>query len=882
MRDLGAQNLKGVTEGTTVYEVLGKKEQRAAATGDEEITGPFLVGRDEEIGLLNRRWEQAKRKLGQVVLISGNAGIGKSGLVESLRAEVRRAGFPCVVIKCSSYHQNSAYYPLVRVLEGVVQFDPGDSDEANRKRLEQYFDSIDLPYENAIPAFCNLLLIEPGEAHSYYKSLTPQKQKQLTSDAIVSWLFKVAQQQAFLAIWEDLHWADPSTLEVVGYVVEQIPTVPMLSVFTYRPQFIPQWRQHSHITPIVLNRLELAQTKALICHLTNNDKLPDEVVDHIVEKTDGVPLFIEELTKMLLESGIMRKEDGEYKLTGPLDSLSIPDTLQDSLMARLDQLNTAKEVAQLGSVIGREFSYESISAIYNGPEARLHSALDELLTAELLYIRGRLPDSIYTFKHALLQDAAYDTLLKTKRQEIHLTIAKFIEAHRENIGSNQPELIAHHYTEGRDLHKGLEYWLLAGNRARLNSSNSEAIAHFNKGLEIVSKVEDPDARVNYELDLQLALGPALIATKGFAYHAVDKAYYRARELAEQVGDPEKMYAVLWGLLSHNVVLAKHHKAKQAGLDMADLPVENNAVLTILMDAALGIAQYSLSEFDEALSRTEQAVAKYKREHHDALVRLVGMNMGVFSRSVGCHCAWQLGKMDLALKRADESLVIAEDVDHPFSRSFSRAYAAMLHQYRRDIPRTQEMATSAIALTTEQQFPYYLAWAMIIQGWCLGIQGNHEGGLKLVDEGLVIFRNTGSYRCLPYYLSLQAEIQAAAGNLDQAIATLDRGLETADSIDEHWWGPELYRLKGEYLLADSEQNLDQVKGLYQSALDLSAKLEAKTQHLRAATSMAKLLAACGDVRGGVEVLKPVYGSFEEGFGSWDLLSSKAVLEELQGG
>jgi class 3 adenylate cyclase len=876
---LGARSLKGVIKDTIVYKVLEKKHQVDMSMADEIKERPFLVWRDEEIGLLNRRWEQAKRSLGQIVLICGAAGIGKSGLVDSIRADVHNASYRCIVIRCSSYHQNSAYYPLINAFERAVNIEQSDSKENKLHKLEQYLHSIGLHMENTFPYLCKLLSIPPGKNYDYYKSIAPQKQKQLTSDAIVSWLFKLAQQYPLLAIWEDLHWADPSTLEVVGYVVDQIPTVPMLAVYTYRPYFVPMWRQHSHITPITLSRLELVQVKALISHWSDRSALPIEVVNHIVDKTDGVPLFIEEMTKMLLESDILRLDGDKYELSGSLDSLAIPDTLQDSLMARLDKLNTAKEIAQLGSVIGREFSYESIETIHTGSKKSLDSGLEELLSTELLYARGRIPNSIYTFKHALVQDAAYNTLLRSSRQKIHLAIAQFIESKRKTIGHNQPELIAHHYTEGLDYVKALEYWLKAGNFAMQNSSHSEAIAHVQRGLQIVDKPLDASTKVDYELNLQLALGPSLIATKGFAFDGVGEAYQRARTLALKAGDTERMHAALWGLCSYYITSAQHEEAKQVGADMSKLPTKENEGFDIVTNIGLGVSIYSLSSFEESMRHFDIGIPTYKKVHHDLHVRLFSMDMGVFSRSFGSHSAWQSGHIDISLTWSNEALEIAEEVSHPFSRAVSRAYAAMLYQFRLDVSTAQELAASTIALSTEQHFAYYLAWGMIIHGWCVGVGGNPLEGQKQIEDGLVMFRATGAKRALPYYLSLLADTQAKSGHVDQAIATIDGAIKEAISINERWWLSELYREKGDYLQLVSPLKVDDAISLYQTALDICKKQGALTQSLRAATHLAKLYSNQNQQQQAIDLLKPVLNAFNEGRNTNDLIVAKELLDSL---
>ena len=447
LEDLGLQVLKGVAEPMQVLRVLAPMDH----TEDEEHSAVgrlFLVGRDEELGMLRRRWEQSKAGLGQVVLLSGEAGIGKSALVETLRRQVRQEGLPRIAYRCSPYHTNSALYPVIAHVQRVCNLQPDDSPPTRLDKLERTLQAYRFPCRRPCrfwPPCCRSPYAERYAA----LSLSPQQQRQQTQDTLLAWLLQEAERQPVLTVWEDLHWADPSTLELLGLLVDQAPTVAMLHVLTFRPDFSPAWPARSHLTPITLNRLERPQVEALIAHLAGGKALPAEVVEHIVGKTDGVPLFVEELTKMLLESTLMRQDGDRYTLTGPLSAVAIPVTLQDSLMARLDQLPRAKEVAQLGAVLGREFAYDMLHGLSPLDESTLQESLTQLVKAELLYQRGRPPRAHYFFKHALIQDAAYASLLRSTRQQVHQQVAQLLERQFPEMVETQPELLAHHYTGSR-------------------------------------------------------------------------------------------------------------------------------------------------------------------------------------------------------------------------------------------------------------------------------------------------------------------------------------------------------------------------------------------------------------------------------------------------
>src|SRR6266849_4088561 len=562
--DFGTHTLHGVAEPMAVSRVRGLL---ATPSRDEEFVAagaPLLVGREEESGLLRRRWDQSKAGVGQAVFISGEAGIGKSALVEALRAQVRTEGLPRITYRCSPYHTTSALYPVITHIEHLLQFALDDLPAARLAKLEAGLRPYALPLAEVVPLVAGLLSVPlPAERYAVL-TVTPQQQKQQTLDTLVAWMAAEAERQPVLVAWEDLHWADPTTLEVLALVIEQAPTMPMLHVLTYRPEFSPPWPQRSHMTPIVLNRLERPQVEALIAQRAGAKMLPAEVMQHIVAKTDGVPLYVEELTKMLLASPLLREEADQYVLTGPLHTVAIPDTLQDALMARLDQLNTAKEVAQLGAVLGREFSYELLAAIAPQDEETLQAGLAQLVGAELLYQRGRPPRARYLFKHALIQDAAYASLLKSTRQQVHQQIAQVLEARFPALVETQPELVAQHYTAAGCAEQAVAYWRRAGEHASDRSAHLEAINHVTTGIELLKSLPETPEQTQQSLTLHIALGAAMQMAKGHAAPEVEHAYLRARALCQQVGETPELVPVLFGLWRFYVVRPQLHTARELG------------------------------------------------------------------------------------------------------------------------------------------------------------------------------------------------------------------------------------------------------------------------------------------------------------------------------
>ena len=595
-------------------------------------------------------------------------------------------------------------------------------------KLEAGLRPYGLPLAEVVPLFAGLLSVPlPAERYAAL-TLTPQQQKQQTLDALVAWLAAEAERQPVLVAWEDLHWADPTTLEVLGLVIEQAPTVPMLHVLTYRPEFSPPWPPRSHITPLVLNRLERPQVEALITQRAGGKTLPAEVVQYIVAKTDGVPLYVEELTKMLLASALLREEADQYVLTGPLRTVAIPDTLQDALMARLDQLNRAKEVAQLGAVLGREFAYELLQAIAPQDEDTLQAGLAQLVEAELLYQRGRPPRARYMFKHALIQDAAYASLLKSTRQQVHQQIAQVLEARFPALVETQPELVAQHYTAAGCPEQAVVYWQRAGQQASDRSAHLEAISHLTTGIELLKTLPETPEHTQHALTLHIALGAALLMTKGQAAPEVEHAYTQARALCQQVGETPELVPVLFGLWRFYLARPQLHTARELGETLLRLAQRaDDPALAVIAHYALGATWFCLGALPAARQHLEEGIARYTPDQRRALVFRMGQDPGVGCRAYAARALWLLGYPAQALARLHEALALAHELSHPFSLAFARCVAAFVSQFCRDVPAVHEQAEAAVALSTEQGFPLWAALGTSLRGWALAMQGQGEAG-----------------------------------------------------------------------------------------------------------------------------------------------------------
>jgi predicted ATPase len=882
LEPLGTHQLKGVTEPLQVFQVLGVPD----SADDEEAATPgraiVLVGRDEELGLLRRRWEQSKEGLGQVVLIRGEAGIGKSSLVETLRAQVRREGLTRVTVRCSPYHTTSALYPVIEHVQRVCQVQRDDTPAAKLDRLERALRTYSPPLEDIVPLFAALLAVPLPEARYPAVRLTPQQQKQQTYDALVAWMLEEAERQPVLVVWEDLHWADPSTLEYLGLLLDQVPTAAILTLLTFRPEFVPPWPSRSHLTPLVLTRLERPQVEALITQRARGKPLPADVVQHIVAKTDGVPLYVEELTTMLLTSPLLREEADQYVLTGPLRTVAIPDTLQDALMARLDQLTTAKEVAQLGAVLGREFPYALLAAITPQDEDTLHAGLAQLVAAELLYQRGRPPRARYIFKHALIQDAAYASLLKSTRQHVHQQIAQVFETRFPALVETQPELVAQHYAAAGCPEQAIGYWQQAGQHALQRSAHLEAISHLTRGLELLAALPDTAERLQHELRVQTTLGTALMAAKGQGAPEVGQAYARARELCRQIGETPQLFPILFGLYRFHLVRAEYQTAREQAEEYLRLAQRvDDPARRLEAQFALGGSLYCLGDVTAARAHLEQGIALYDSQEHHALALHLGIDPGVWCLAYAALALWALGYPDQALRRSHEALTLAQTLSHPPSLAATFFYVALTQCFCREAHAVRERAEAAMALASAQALPQWWAVGTILRGWALAMQGQGEEGLAQLRQGLAAWRAMGAGLTVSYYLALLAEVYGHAGQAEEGLRLLAEALAHVDTTGERFYAAEVYRLTGELLLRQATPDAAQAETCWHQALDIARHQQAKSWELRAALSLSRLWQQQGKRDEARDLLAPIYGWFTEGFDTADLQEAKGLLEELGG-
>ncbi len=815
-----------------------------------------------------------------MVLLSGEAGIGKSRITQILNERLADEPHTRLRYQCSPFHTNSALFPIISQLEHAARFAPDDSSVQKLDKLETLLGQSTEGVQEVASLFAALLSIPTSDRHPPL-DMTPQQQKAKTLETLVDQFVGLAARQPVLFVLEDAHWIDPTTQELIELTVNRIQESRVLVVITFRPEFTPPWSGHTHVTSLTLTRLGHRQSATMVEKVTGGKAIPAEMLDQIVAKTDGVPLFVEELTKTVLESGLIRDKGDAYELAGALPPLAIPASLQDSLMARLDRLAFAKDVAQLGAVIGREFSYNLVNKVSALSEDKLADAFNRLTQSQVVFQRGLPPEASYVFKHALIQDAAYQSLLRSTRQRYHLSIARALEQHAPETVDNRPELLAHHFTEAQRANEAATYWYRAAQRAIARSAHVEAINHASKGLETLQSLDDTPERAHLELDLQTTYGTALRATRGYAAPEVVHAYERARELCMELGEPPQFFPVLWGLmLSHFVrgeVKTAHDLAEQL-FNLSQRKQDPDLILEAHI--ALGMTLIQLSEVATAREHLENGLVLYDPRKHHTHALVYGQDPGVFCLSYDAWALWFLGYPDQAVERINEALTVARQVGHIYSRVFALTFGARIHQCRGDELEVEKMAEETISTSREHGFAYYLAQGIMQRGWALTRQGKVDEGIAQLHEGLSALQATGAELSRPGSLIQLAEVYANAGLNCEALAVVSEAAHLVDQKGTRFWDAEMCRLKGLVLLALSKDNQAEAESCFRHALEIARHQQAKFFELRAAVNLSRLLQRKNKQSEARAVLAEIYGWFTEGYETADLQEARAILGKLQ--
>jgi class 3 adenylate cyclase/tetratricopeptide (TPR) repeat protein len=797
LADLGLQALAGFAEPQPAWRVIGESGMLSRFEALRSGETP-LVGRDEEVELLFRRWQQAKSGEGRVVLISGEPGIGKSRLTAALSEQIGAEPHVRLRYFCSPHHQDSALYPFIAQLERAAGFARDDTVEAKLAKLRALLapgtrDDDDI-------ALLSELLSLPSSAAEL--NLSPQRKREKLFEALLSQLAAVARQRPVLMVFEDAHWIDPTSRELLDLTVDRVRHLPVLLAITFRLEFQPPWGGRSHVTSFALNRLGERDGEALVQTLAGNAALTAEIVAEIVERTDGVPLFVEELTKAVLESAGQGDRVAAVLATTSLAALSVPATLHASLMARLDRLGPApKELAQIGAVLGREFAYELIEPVAQRHERELQAALDQLSDAGLLFCRGTAPHASYLFKHALVQDAAYSTLLRGRRQELHARVAAALEEHFVDLVERQPELLAHHLTAAGNAERAVDQWLKAGQHAAARLAHPEAIAHLERGLALLRSQPETPARDVREIELQLALGVSSITVRGMGSPSVTEAYGRARELAEKRGIERQLFQAIYGLWQTSWSLGRVLSARPLSnrlLQMAKRGADDG--LRLQAHHSAWTTSWASGQLVQAHGHGEEGHRLYDPGRHQSHRHIYGgHDPGVCVWMIGAQVEWLLGYPERAVASSTQALALADRIAHPFSRMVSLQFSALLHLHRGESELTLSRLRATEALANEQRVSFVIApW--FLRGAADLARGGVDEAITLTREGFVHWKSPGGQ---PYGLCLLAEGLLQRGDYPQALAAIREGLEKIKVTGEQWWQAELHRINGLVLRAQNQ-------------------------------------------------------------------------------
>ena len=872
IEDLGAQPLAGFAEPQHVWRVVGESGVLSRFEALRSEATP-LVGRDEELDLLLRRWQQAKVGEGRVVLLSGEPGIGKSRLTAALSERIESDPHTRLRYFCSPYHQDSALYPFITQLERAAGFARDDAVEQKLDKLRALLGPGAHGHEE-IALLAELLSLSNTATDL---NLSPQRKREMLFEALLHQLEAVAQSAPVLMVFEDAHWTDPSSRELLDLTAERIRSLPVLLVITFRPEFQPPWSGRSYVTSLALNRLGERDGEALVQTLAGNSALDAEIVAEIVERTDGVPLFVEELTKAVLESVAQGDRIVAVLGANPAATRSIPATLHASLMARLDRLGTApKEVAQIGAVLGREFTYELIDQVARRPD--LDAALGRLTDAGLLFCRGVAPHSSYLFKHALVQDAAYGTLLRGTRRQLHARIALVLEDRYPAVAEAQPELLAHHYTESADFTKALAFWLRAGQRAARGSANAEALAHLARGLELVKVMPDTPEVRQQEIRYLTTWAVVLRIAKGYASDELVAVLHRARDLCQRHGDPRRMFEILFGLWTASAGRGDWLGCRALGKECLAIAEEDGETgMLIEAHRLLGSTAVYMAEHRTAEQHLRQALALYEPEKHRANAFLYGYDPGTICEGYISWPLWLQGKMKEAFAASDASIGLAINSGHPSNIALAYGWAMFLHLCAQEIDALRTLTSKLLAICKENEFPHWLAVVKIGRGWWLARTGHPHDGIEQLQAGVEEFRSFAGGYLLPAWLVCLADALRIAGRFADARAALDSSLDMIERLNERLWEAENYRMQGE--VARDEGDLSAALTAFSRAITVARRQSARSLELRGALAWAKVAGAQGRRAEARELLAPVYGWFTERFDTADLKEAKALLDEL---
>jgi class 3 adenylate cyclase/predicted ATPase len=867
LQDFGLQELKGVTEPIHVYRVLAAKN--AASRFEAAHAGSLtpLVGRSSELSLVLDRWEKVKEGDGQVILLSGIPGVGKSRLLHELKSHIQHEPHLLLHHQCSPYHSQSAFFPVIEQIEQAAQLTAREVDADKIAKLHAYLPRSTDSSKELRPLIANLLSIFT-ENHRELSELTPQQIKNRTISTLVDMLLAFSLQHPTLCIFEDAHWLDPSTLELLELIISRIDDARVLLIVSCRPEFRPTWIAHANITIHSLTRLSHTEVKTMIRDVLRGATIPQQLVDQIIEKADGVPLFIEELTSSTLSAPLRTR--GTFERTAQPALLRVPETLSDALMERLDRVAPSRRVAQIAAVIGREFSYNLLSAASRIDEEEVQSALSLLEQADIIYRVGISPFVRFAFKHVLLRDAIYDSLLRSKRQQIHADIAAILENDFPERVGNQPEILAHHYQEAGNYQLAIRCWFESGQRALAHSANVEAIANFRKALQLLNALPETPERTKQEVDIQLALGIPLIAVQGYAAAETREAFSRARTLCLRLGNIPEYFQALFGLWGHSWMSGKNDEA----LHMADEFLSRSRALSdpiplMVAYRVMGSTLLTIGEFQSSANHFEEAIRLSLSKGKQPLYNLYMVEPQAASLLLLSWDLWFLGYPDQSLSRVSEALALAQDLGHPYTVAFAHYMTSVVHLLRGDAARALESAEKSFEMSQEQRFSLYVILSRISRGRAVGNLGRLGEARTELALGIDEARRNGVGFMLPMMDSWLADVHAKTGGNECALSIVERILANIGDVTGRSWEAELHRQRAQILLALNPSKVSEAESYLKKSIEVARGQRAKSLELRAATSLAELWRTQGRLDEARALLEPICRWFVEGAETADL-------------
>lgn len=877
VEDLGSSDLRGVSLPARIWRVASR---RSAATRFEATHGTGsvkLVGRDQEVALLLDRWELARVCDGQVVLLSGEAGVGKSRICQALCEQIAGSQHRVIRYQCSPFHRNSALQPAIAHLEHACGILSGDALDIRFDKLERFTATVSEGMRASIPLLAALLSI-PAEERYQPLTLSPEQQKERTIEQLSGFLTGGATQETLFLI-EDVHWIDPTTRELLGVCIDRVASSRCLILITFRPDFRPEWCGRAEVTSLALNRIGRRQSTQLV-EAVAGKKLPPEILEQIVAKTDGVPLFVEELTKAVLESGLLREDEDCFVLNGPLPPLAIPATLHDSLLARLDRLGQAKELAQIGSAVGREFSYEIVTALSSASEAACNEGLGQLVSSQLVHQRGVPPRATYVFKHALVQEAAYGTILLSRRQQLHAECASVLQKRFPEYPREKPEVLAHHYTEAGLIEQAVDLWLAAGQRALERSANLEAIGHLTKGLEVLRTRRESEDRDRRELLLQNGLGLPMMACRGYAAPETGEAFGRARDLAERLGDRRQQIIAIYGLWAYKCSLGENRAGEGLATTLLQLARGvGDQGIELVARRTRGTSRYLLGDYSRGRADIEAALEAALKAHSTGSGRHLpfqfGLDQRVASLALLAPVEWYEGQPDKALRMAEGAVEIAREIEHANSLGYALAYGACpVALLRGDWQKAGKLAGALLNHARDHRLRLWHANALAYRAEVFTAQGDFTRSIADFRRALELFKDVVSGSRVPLHQSAFALALSRTGQSHEALAVAEDALLQIEQREERWCLPELLRVKGEVLMVRGESAGAEIA--IGKAFEISRQDRLHGWALRAALSLGRLWHTAGRKAAACDLLSDALAPFTEGAETADIVEARKLL------